>query len=77
MANAQDPDTEEKNCACVLYSSRTIPNRFTDDLDLLGALLPNHVMRGAANGICMNCLDKEADTPNRQALMPAVGHFSP
>jgi hypothetical protein len=34
MANAQDPDTEEKGCACVLYSSRTIPHRLTDDPSL-------------------------------------------
>ncbi len=73
MANAQDPNTEEKHCACVLYSSRTTPNWFTDGLDLLGALLPNHVMRGAAIGTCMNFLDKEAGTPNRQGLMPAAG----
>jgi hypothetical protein len=59
MANAQDPDTEEKHCACVLYSSRTTPNRFTDGLDLLGALLPVHIMRGAAIGICMNRPDKK------------------
>ena len=49
------------------------PQSVHDGLDLLGALLPNHVMRGAAIGICMNCRDREAGVPNRQGLMPAAG----